>query len=660
MMFTVFGTVHIFGSDFLLPITHFFVYRETAFQNFIYKYHWTPSKDIAIIKIDDGSLNALQATGNLKMLTIPKSKYIQLVQMLESVGVKGIAFDIVFQNADPDEQKFAKILWNYKNIVLAASREVGSCFQDVGGTTKTCDGIPRSLYKDIPWWWVNTQPTNDRRFFVSDLVGQDYTELKSNPTIATLPLALFSLQNSDYREQFQKDALFLTPFFGWVKTYKEISFIEALDLSNSEFENIFRGKYVFIGESGTMIHDSHISPLTGELMDGVDTHAHLLDGFLQNRLPKEMSMESPLFLFLLIFVGILSVSAYLFLPNITSPLLAIFLSFFIVWISRYIYFHQAIVLEIFPLLCVGGLFSFPVTFIYRFFIIDGEKRKITSAFSHYVDPTVVKQISDNAKDIYLWGESRELSVLFSDIAGFTTISEKLDPKDLFSLMSGYLSRMTNILIQNGGTLDKYIGDAVMGFFWAPITQKDHAIRSCRTALSMRKALPEFNTEIISHGLSPIDFRVGIASGEVLVGNIGSQDRFNYTVLGDTVNLASRLEATSKEYGTHIIIAESTYLMVKDQFFCRKLDCITVKWKTLWVAIYELLSDIGDTSFDRKKYEVYERALELYFAEKYLEAGTLWESNMANDITSEIMARRCVEILKGNVVVEGWVYHMTHK
>lgn len=109
-MFTVFGTVHIFGSDFLLPITHFFVYRETAFQNFIYKYHWTPSKDIAIIKIDDGSLNALQATGNLKMLTIPKSKYIQLVQMLESVGVKGIAFDIVFQNADPDEQKFAKIL----------------------------------------------------------------------------------------------------------------------------------------------------------------------------------------------------------------------------------------------------------------------------------------------------------------------------------------------------------------------------------------------------------------------------------------------------------------------------------------------------------------------------------------------------------------------
>lgn len=102
-----------------------------------------------------------------------------------------------------------------------------------------------------------------------------------------------------------------------------------------------------------MIHDAHISPLTGELMDGVDTHAHLLDGFLQNRLPKEMSMESPLFLFLLVFVGILSVSAFLFLPNITSPLLAIFLSFFIVWISRYIYFHQAIVLEIFPLLCVG-------------------------------------------------------------------------------------------------------------------------------------------------------------------------------------------------------------------------------------------------------------------------------------------------------------------
>jgi adenylate cyclase len=179
---------------------------------------------------------------------------------------------------------------------------------------------------------------------------------------------------------------------------------------------------------------------------------------------------------------------------------------------------------------------------------------ITSAFAHYVDPTLVHEIAEKSGEINLGGESRELSILFSDIAGFTTISERLAPMDLFSLMSSYLTRMTGILTSHGGTLDKYIGDAVMGFFGAPLTLADHAKRACATALAMRDALPEFNADITARGLEGVDFRVGIATGEVMVGNIGSYDRWNYTVLGDTVNLASRLEATSKEYGTHIIIA----------------------------------------------------------------------------------------------------------
>jgi adenylate cyclase len=137
----------------------------------------------------------------------------------------------------------------------------------------------------------------------------------------------------------------------------------------------------------------------------------------------------------------------------------------------------------------------------------------------------------------------------------------------------------------------------MGFFGAPLTLTDHALRSCKTALEMRKILPEINADIIKRGLEPIDFRVGIATGEVLVGNIGSEERFNYTVLGDTVNLASRLEATSKEYGTHIIVAEGTYLQVKENFFFRKLDCITVKGKYEPIGIYELIADIRDTTIE---------------------------------------------------------------
>lgn len=153
----------------------------------------------------------------------------------------------------------------------------------------------------------------------------------------------------------------------------------------------------------------------------------------------------------------------------------------------------------------------------------------------------------------------------------------------------------------------------MGFFGAPLSQADHARRACQTALDMRKALPEFNNELATRGIDPIDFRVGIASGEVYVGNIGSKDRFNYTVLGDAVNLASRLEATSKEYGTHIIVSERTYDLTKESFAYRKLDLITVKGKMEPVGIYELISSLEERDREASWYDEYARALDLYIS-----------------------------------------------
>jgi adenylate cyclase len=177
---------------------------------------------------------------------------------------------------------------------------------------------------------------------------------------------------------------------------------------------------------------------------------------------------------------------------------------------------------------------------------------------------------------------------------------------------------------------------------------------------MREALPEFNRELESRGIDPIDFRVGIASGDVLVGNIGSSERFNYTVLGDTVNLASRLEATSKEYGTHIIVSEGTYLLAREHYSFRKLDVITVKGKNEPVGIYELIANISDNTINKTLYERYEKALERYMAGDYLGAGKFWETQIDIDPPSRAMAHRCLDILKGDVIIEGGVYHMTKK
>lgn len=606
-------------------------------QSALYTYDFKPSQDIAIIKIDDASLNTLQAKTDQKMLTIPKSTYIDLIEKLESVGVKGIAFDIVFQNRDPDEERFAETMKKYGNIVIATTLEEGKCEKDQDTNYETCEGKPRSVYQDISHGYIAIAKD-----------AHTYTSMGWK----NLSAKLFSWSLSDEENP-------LITYFGPPWSYGSISFVDTLSLSKLDLVRNFAWKYIFIGESGTLIHDQFISPVSATMMDGVESHAHILDGYLKNRHLSDFTFHSGLFFLLVWVLALVLISLSLLLPKYLSPVATLWVLVVLVWWSRYAYFHFGHVYDIAPLLLAGWIFSFPVTFIYRFFIIDREKRTLTKAFAHYVDPRVVGDIASRSEDINLWGESRELTVFFSDIAGFTTISERLAPMDLFSLMSSYLSRMTEILTKNGGTLDKYIGDAVMGFFGAPITLPDHASRACETALAMRSALPEFNNELTKRWLDPIDFRVGIATGEVMVGNIWSYDRFNYTVLGDTVNLASRLEATSKEYGTHIIIAWPTYDMVADLYHARPLDRVAVKGKTEWVMIYELLAKKSET-LDLTKYENYARALDLYFSGKYLEAGQLWEPYMTDDDPSRIMALRCHDILEGKVVVEGGVYRMTHK
>ena len=663
----IFWVLRFSAQSFSLPLTHFFIYRENVSAlNWLYKYTFAASKDIVIINIDDTTLNSLQAESDLKMLRIPKSIYRNLVESLESVWVKGIAFDIVFQNADlwktsdgsTEEEKFAQTLVQYPNIVIATTNgKEEKCYKDTAWTYETCDGKPRSVYKDAKLWYIGIAESGDRKIVVQDIsniAGKEWLE------VDTLSLALYKTNIDIHPTPFIKGESVLTPFFWPAGTYPSISLSEVLAMPKVQKVSNFAGKYVFIGESGTIIHDQFISPVSGTFMDWVEFHAHFLDGILQSRYLQWYSILDPIFVVFIIWFLVTMSIIYLLSPKQVGILVAFFITLLILWISRYLYFRYAVVIEILPMLLAGSVFTFPITFIYRFFIVDRERRMIIGAFAHYLDPELVKEIADNADSIKLGGESRELSVLFSDIAGFTTISEKTPVKELFMLMSNYLSRMTGILISQWGTLDKYIWDAVMGFFWAPLIQEDHARRACQTALDMREALPAFNEWLKSQSLEPIDFRIGIGSGEVMVWNIWSEDRFSYTVLGDTVNLASRLEAISKEYGTHIIVSEGTYMMTKELFLFRKLDLITVKGKDTAVGIYELIADIRDKTIDTMKYDQYEQALGLYVHWEYLRAGKIWESQFEVDPPSRTMAHRCLDILKGELIVEDGVYHMTKK
>jgi class 3 adenylate cyclase/CHASE2 domain-containing sensor protein len=617
----------------------------------IYKPSLEPSNSIVLITIDDATLNQIQATSNLKMLTIPKSLYINLIERLQAVWVRGIGFDIIFQNKDPDEAEFAETLKQYKNIVIATDiPESSSCIKDIDSDIETCEGLPRSIYRDVPTGNIFADG-----YGMTKVVGR-IGEPKQ--IVPPLPTIMYTQTQSGWLpSSYPKERILLNPYFGGPNSYPRISLGNILERGVGKYRWLLEGKYVIIGESGTAIHDSFTSPVSWTVMDGVESHAHFLDGIIQNKMLKPVG-EGALFITFIV-LTLVSTLVYFFIPKYLSPIFAIVISIFILWLSRYLYGVQRIVVDIFPLFLAGSILTYPITYIYKFFVVDREKRELQTNFSHYVDPNVVRQIADKGEEIELWGERRDMTVLFSDIAGFTTISEKLDPTTLFYLMTSYLSNMTDILIKEGGTLDKYIGDAVMGFFWAPIPEENHAERACRTALLMRKALPGFNADISSHGIEPIDFRVGIASGDVLVGNIGSHDRFNYTVLGDTVNLASRLEWTGKEYAVHIIISEGTHEQVRDKFLFRELDTIAVKGKSEGVRIYELLG-FREETIDMTQYRKYEEALALYRNGSYLDAGKIWESLMSVDETAHIMALRCVEILQWKVLVENGVYHMTHK
>jgi adenylate cyclase len=224
--------------------------------------------------------------------------------------------------------------------------------------------------------------------------------------------------------------------------------------------------------------------------------------------------------------------------------------------------------------------------VYRILTEEKEKKAIQGMFSNYVSKSVVDELIKHPEKLELGGEDKEITVLFSDIRGFTTLSERLTPQALVSHLNEYLSAMTEIIFEYEGTLDKYVGDEIMAFWNAPIEQENHTELACRTALDQMKKLHELNSNWPPE--KRLNIGIGLNTGVMTVGNMGSTSRMDYTLMGDNVNLGARLEGTNKVYGTNIIISEYTYEKIKDMFVVRELDNIRVKGKKKPVKIYELL------------------------------------------------------------------------
>jgi len=301
---------------------------------------------------------------------------------------------------------------------------------------------------------------------------------------------------------------------------------------------------------------------------------------------------------------------------------------------------------LFPLFTIVIVYIALVVFYFR--TEERSRKQITSIFGKYVSPVVIENILKNPDSLNLGGEKRNITIFFSDIRGFTSISEKLGPEELVHLLNEYLTEMTSIIIKDEGLVDKFMGDAIMAFWGAPLNQPNHVEMACSSSLEMMDKLRELQKKWKNEGIPSFDIGIGLNSGDAVVGNMGSSSRFDYTAMGDNVNLASRLEGLNKFYGTNIIISENIYKVVKDKFEVRKLDVVKVKGRKKPILIYELLAHKDKTSKKQKDFnKLYEAGFEFYLKKKWKEAIKSFQDalKLMDDEASHMFITRCKEFLK---------------
>jgi adenylate cyclase len=269
-----------------------------------------------------------------------------------------------------------------------------------------------------------------------------------------------------------------------------------------------------------------------------------------------------------------------------------------------------------------------------------------SAFSRYLSPEVIKDIINDPSKLNLGGEKREMTAIFTDIQGFSAFSEKLDPTHLVLLLNKYLTAMSNVIMENSGTVDKYEGDAIIAFWGAPLKMENHAALACKSALAMKKAEKELNKIFLEEGLSPVPIftRIGINTGDMVVGNMGAENKMDYTIMGNAVNLAARLEGVNKQYNTRgILISEYTKNKLDNEFVCRKMDRVRVFGINTPLRIYELFCLVNEASQElHGRLAKWDNAITLYekqqFEEAYRHFAFLYEEFPYDNVAKFYAAR----------------------
>lgn len=414
------------------------------------------------------------------------------------------------------------------------------------------------------------------------------------------------------------------------------------------------GSILFVGPSAAGLKDLRATPLNPAAA-GVEVHIQLLEQILLGHfLSRPDWAEGAEIVFLFSF-GIVILVLLQRVSAISCAAVAAGGIIFAIGVSWYLYSgYQWLVDPIGPSITVGIMFITGT--LINFLRTEAEKAQVRGAFSQYLSPALVEQLAKDPSRLKLGGETREMTFLFCDVRGFTTISEQFkgNPQGLTSLINRFLTPMTDIILEKGGTIDKYMGDCIMAFWNAPLDVPNHAAQACSTSLQMYHDLEFLNQDLKAEAereeraFYPLKIGIGLNTGDCVVGNMGSEQRFDYSVLGDSVNLASRLESQSKNYGANVVVGETTYAIVKDDFALLELDLIAVKGKTEAVRIYSLMGGgemAASESFLAFK-KMHDTMLVAYRAQRWDEAtkllGELRQKADANQTLYDMYEERIAE------------------
>lgn len=592
-------------------------------------------KDILILGIDESSLRYFSDKGI--QWPFPWEIHSKFTKYVGTGGAKAIFFDIMFLDHKKDEEKLAKSIETAANVFLDYPLETESIdkpFADQPERIKLLDRLkipldPNDTFKALVEEAVPPTPKLTKAAkgigFANVFPGRDQIN-------RTVPLIL-KLNNGYYPNI---DLMIVMHYYGLSLKDIEVKIGKYIKLKNIPVEKMAKPNpsreiiipideygmmdINFIGSTGSFQHvPYYLFVRDGDMMKeknsslkdkillvaayaatgiatdekkspygaafGIEHHANALNTILNQDFIKKLADWQNLIIMLVlaIILGFILPRFSILVGVITTLVTAVLYT-----ITSYVLFDQLSIVTamVTPLIQTGITFSLIVS--YRVLTEQKEKKYIKQTFSKFVSKAVVDDLLKHPEKLKLGGEKKILTVLFSDIRGFTTLSEKLTPEELVEHLNVYLQSMTDVVFKYFGTLDKYVGDEIMAFWGAPIPQDDHALLACRAALEMMTELHLMNSKWEKENKPTLDIGIGLNSGDMVVGNMGSTSRMDYTLMGDNVNLGARLEGTNKVYGTKVIISEFTYELVKENIIARELDLIRVKGKELPVKIYELV------------------------------------------------------------------------